>query len=421
MNSRVLNLTMLYVEDDADTRKSLTALFQNKVKKLYVAKDGAEALEIFKKHKIHFIISDHRMPKMSGTELCARVKELNSYVSFVLLTAYNDTNLLIQAIDSGVDKFIQKPVNAKQLFGTMHEIEEKIMSRFQLEKSTVCLQEAERIALLSYWDVNLTTREIHFSQEALELFGITNEVESATLYSELAKSVYEKDREKFIKIFEKRVFEEDKLDEVIGMKNSDGVKVYIHIIAKRWESSACGNKHVVGMFQDVSHYELQKQLLIKESRLDPMLPILNKKHIFLELEKLIKSSKRYGHALGVIFFDIDNFKAVNDNHGHLIGDDLLLELSCVIKNEIRQSDLFGRWGGDEFVIVTGYSSPDSTIELARKINENIQKYKWTLNIHLSVSMGLAFYQIGDDVNSLLQRADEKMLEAKCNGKARYNY
>jgi len=420
MDSDILNLTLLYVEDDADTRKSLSQLFENKVRKLFVAKDGAEALKIFKENNIHLIISDYQMPNMNGNELCSMVKQINPQITFVLLTAYTNTNLLIDAIDTGVDKFLQKPIQAKKLFNILNDIERKILNTFEFEKSNVCLQEAEKIALLSYWDVNLNTQEIEFSLEACELFDFKTQ-EKNKCYMDFANIVIKEDREKFIDIFINRVFHDEVIDEIIAITNSSGNILYLHIIAKRWESSICGNKHVVGIFQDVTTYEHQKQRLIKENLSDPMLKISNKKNIILELEKLIKLSKRYGHSIGVIFFDIDDFKAINEEHGHLVADDLLFELSQLIQNNIRQSDVFGRWGGDEFILLIGYSSPDSTIELAQKISNRINNFNWKCKVNLTISMGLAFYEQHDDAYKLLNRADKKMLEAKHSGKNRYNY
>ena len=78
-------------------------------------------------------------------------------------------------------------------------------------------------------------------------------------------------------------------------------------------------------------------------------------------------------------------------------------------------------GGDEFVLVTAYSSPESTIELAQKIQGKIKNYSWTESIDLTVSLGIASYEVDDDVKRLLNRADLKMLEAKKYGKNRYCY
>ena len=80
MNTQLLNITLLYVEDDEDTRVALSEVFKKKVKKLYVAKDGVEALELFKQHNIHIVISDLMMPEMDGNELCSEIKKLNHLV-----------------------------------------------------------------------------------------------------------------------------------------------------------------------------------------------------------------------------------------------------------------------------------------------------------------------------------------------------
>jgi len=412
-----LNITLLYVEDEEQTRERLTEVFEHKVKKLYVAKDGEEALELFKKHHIHLIISDYRMPKMNGNELCMNVKELNPLVSFILLTAFNDSTLLIEAIDSGVDKFLQKPVNAKKLFNVLDEINKRVTDKFELEKSMVCLQEAEKIALLSYWSVNLHSKQINFSKEAKELFHISDT--DFKDYKTFASKVKNTDKIRFLDIFERRVFEDEKIDEVVIINNQNSKDTYIHIITKRWTSSACGTNHVIGLFQDVTHFEVEKIRLLKENQLDPVLKIANKKYLANELNILINSSKRYGHNIGVLFFDIDDFKDINERYGHLKADDVLIELSNMISSRIRQSDIFGRWGGDEFVILASQSSPTSTMNLGDKIIKMINNHNWVHDIDVTISMGISFYEFNDDVQSLLDRADMKMLEAKKCGKNKY--
>jgi len=145
MNANKLKLTLLYVEDDKDTRERLSEVFTHKVETLYVAKDGVEALEIFKTHHIHLVISDFLMPNMDGNKLCSAIKKIQPLTTFVLLTAFSDSQILINAIDVGVDKFLQKPISASKLFNLLEEIEEKVLSKFRLEKATVCLREAEKL------------------------------------------------------------------------------------------------------------------------------------------------------------------------------------------------------------------------------------------------------------------------------------
>ncbi len=416
MDSNKLNLTMLYVEDEKDTRDKLAEVFRLKVATVYVAKNGSEALELFNKHHINLVVSDFQMPIMDGIKLCNEVKKIHKQTYFVLLTAFNDSELLISAIDANVDKFLKKPIDAKKLFETLDDIYLKIMNEFNLEKSTVCLQEAEKIANLSYWDVDLSIKNIHFSKEIYELFGL----EQVYSYKQLENVVNVEYKVKFLEIFEKRVFEDNSIDEVISI-NKGSKTIYLRVAAKRWKSSVCGKWHLIGIFQDITHFELQRLELLKENQCDPMLKISNKKFIVNQLENLIKSAKRYGHPIGVIFFDIDDFKGINDTHGHLVADCILIQLAKLIQSNIRQSDYFGRWGGDEFVIINTHASPDSVIILIKKLLNKVNEFIWEKNVSLKISAGVAFYEAGDDVKSILDRADKKMLEAKQHGKNMYMY
>jgi len=411
----LLNLTLLYVEDEKDVRDSLSEVFRHRVKKLFIAKDGQEALEIFKNEKIHFVISDYKMPFMNGGELCKNIKQIDPLTQFILLTAYNDTEILLNSIDAGVDKYLQKPINQKQLFNAISDVYNNLVTKFNLEKTNRYLKEVEKIAQIAYWEYDHFKNKTIFSKDAIELFGI--EYSENITYKELLKNIQDEYKKSFLDIFENRIFSEKELNEVIVL-NKDGKDIYINIVTKEWESLTYGSKNIIGIFQDVTTYELEKLKLLENSLTDYMLKIANKQMINLELNNLIKSAKRYNHDLGVLFFDIDNFKAINEKYGHLLADKILVELVELIKNDIRSSDLFGRWGGDEFVIITGYSSQEETKLLAKKVLDKVANHKWPENINLGVSIGIAFYKDGDDANLILNRADEKMLEAKHNGKHR---
>ncbi|MEA3373572.1 MAG: diguanylate cyclase [Campylobacterota bacterium] len=414
MKTTLLNLTLLYVEDDTDTRKQLSNVLRYKVDKLYVAKDGKEALELFKSHQIHAVLSDFQMPHMDGNELCQAIKGIKPFIPFILLTAYNDSKLLIDAINAGVDKFLTKPIDGDKLFALLDHIGHEVMQKFQLERTNTCLQEAEKVAHLAYWDVNLLTRKISFSEEAAELF----EIEQHIGYETFAKMVYDEDRPLFLDIFEKRIFEEDEIDELLAIKTAKSEILYMRIAAKRWESSVCGRSHAIGLFQDVSRYELERLRLLRESQSDPILKIANKNVLTLELTNLIKRSKRYGDPLTVLFFDIDNFKGINDNYGHLTGDSVLQQLTSIVKEHIRESDHFGRWGGDEFVIVPNNTNLKSANKLGQKLVDVVAAFAWPDDMSVTISVGVASYEAGDNVSSLLCKADKMMLKAKKCGKNR---
>ncbi len=415
-----LNMSLLYVEDDFETNRQLTELFEMKISKVYSAKDGAEALEIFNNNKIDFIISDFNMPKMNGNQLCQEVKKINPQIPFVLLTAFHDTDLLIDSIEVDVDKFLKKPISSQKLSELLHELYEKVEVKYELEVSQVCLQEAEHIVKLSYWQVNTHTKEITFSQEAKELFHQPLERDKKVTYKDLLEMVVAADKEMFLNFFEKDIFVCDVAENIVAIKQDEEL-LYIRLRSKKWESNVCNKSQIIGVFQDVTSYEIEKKALQEKMKFDPVLHTLSKRFLLEEMEKMMSISKRYETTLGVIFFDIDNFRDFNNEYGHVFADKILLELTELISKHVRLSDIFGRWGGDEFAIATLEGSKESTKRFANKINTIIAQHQWESDVTITLSVGLVFYEDEPNATELINKADFKMFEAKKGGKNQCKY
>lgn len=109
------NITLLYVEDDEMTLEEISYFLSKYVKKLIVAKNGIEGLELFKEHKPDMIISDIQMPKMDGLEMSRKILEIDSEVPIALTTAYSDGEYIMESIEMGIDKYILKPVNLSEI------------------------------------------------------------------------------------------------------------------------------------------------------------------------------------------------------------------------------------------------------------------------------------------------------------------
>ena len=123
-------LSLLYVEDDNNTREELEYFLKNKVKELYVAKNGQEGLEFFEKYQPDLIITDIQMPVMTGTKMIKLIKEKNKTIPIVIITAFNDTDYLFEAIKLNVTNYLTKPLN---LFA-LSEVLANIAKNINLEK-----------------------------------------------------------------------------------------------------------------------------------------------------------------------------------------------------------------------------------------------------------------------------------------------
>ena len=115
----IKEISLLYVEDDEHTREELEYFLETKVAKLYVAKDGKEGLEHYKKHKPDLVLTDVQMPNLDGISMSKEIKALNPDAKIILLTAFNDSEYLFEAIQTGIDSYKIKPVNIKDLLSSI--------------------------------------------------------------------------------------------------------------------------------------------------------------------------------------------------------------------------------------------------------------------------------------------------------------
>jgi diguanylate cyclase (GGDEF)-like protein/PAS domain S-box-containing protein len=181
----------------------------------------------------------------------------------------------------------------------------------------------------------------------------------------------------------------------------------------------------VCMFTDVSELRESREMLRFTATHDSLTGLPNRRMLLNHLEKALARSNRYGHSGAVFFIDLDNFKDINDSLGHRAGDAVLIECASRVKSVIRRSDIFGRLGGDEFLLITEeITSPDALMHLAQKIISVINTpYRiGKLKHHIGASIGVAIFpHDGKNRDELLQYADMAMYRAKEKGKNRYQF
>ncbi|TCN25347.1 diguanylate cyclase (GGDEF)-like protein [Mesobacillus foraminis] len=161
------------------------------------------------------------------------------------------------------------------------------------------------------------------------------------------------------------------------------------------------------------HTELN--LVRKQSQIDSLTGIFNRQHMDeLLAEKLMQRPKE-NKPLSVIFLDIDHFKCINDRFGHDMGDWVLKEFTRVISARLTDTEFFGRWGGEEFVIITDSGLAEAGV-LAERLRVIIEQHTFQSAGKVTCSFGVSSYQNGDDALSLIKRADEGLYLSKTRGR-----
>ena len=149
---------------------------------------------------------------------------------------------------------------------------------------------------------------------------------------------------------------------------------------------------------------------------DPLTGCLNRRALFERFEIEWEGTKRYGHALACIIVDIDNFKCVNDNHGHQVGDRVLKEVAEVLKAIVRKTDLICRYGGEEFFILLPHTDVEQAERVAEKLRSKVESTSAT-GISVTVSLGVSSSELDAETpEALIELADKALYAAKNTGR-----
>lgn len=169
----------------------------------------------------------------------------------------------------------------------------------------------------------------------------------------------------------------------------------------------------------LAHIKVLSAHLSKIAYTDSLTHIYNRLHFAHFLDVEIDKVKRYGGTFSIIFFDLDHFKEVNDNYGHMVGDEVLEEITNIVSKANRSADIFARYGGEEFIILTPETDISGAMIHAERLRNAIEKYEFKTIGHLTSSFGVTEFDAQKDtIETLLDRADKALYLAKEDGRNR---
>ncbi|MHB1662008.1 MAG: sensor domain-containing diguanylate cyclase [bacterium] len=218
----------------------------------------------------------------------------------------------------------------------------------------------------------------------------------------------------------KLLFEKESMAYTIEVKTRDGRIIPLEVTSRVYRTK---HKYPIGVCiaRDITERIKMEQELKRLSATDSLTGAYNRNKYKEIIGKEIKVAKRYGYPLSAIIFDIDFFKEINDNHGHIAGDEVLKNLALLIMKNIRSEDYFIRWGGEEFLIIAPYSPLKNTLLLAEKLRAETEAQYFYGNIKITLSLGVTALLQEDGEESFIERADNALYKAKTNGRNRIEF
>ncbi|ASA54412.1 sensor domain-containing diguanylate cyclase [Vibrio gazogenes] len=149
---------------------------------------------------------------------------------------------------------------------------------------------------------------------------------------------------------------------------------------------------------------------------DPLTGIYNRMKLDELMRKCLNQSEKSGCEFSIILIDIDYFKAINDEYGHLVGDNTLIEVTCLLQQSLNQPNEIGRWGGEEFVVICPQSDYLEAFHLAKKLCNAVSQHRFRQTGQVTISLGVSSSLGKDSVAELLNEADQGLYEAKDRGR-----
>ncbi len=206
----------------------------------------------------------------------------------------------------------------------------------------------------------------------------------------------------------------------VRMKSAQGREFMAEIAAITVDYA--GEKATLVSMNDISQRKQLEDELFHQANTDSLTGISNRRHFMVEAEQEIRRARRFSRALSVIMMDLDRFKWINDNLGHAAGDAVLETIVRASQESLRESDIMGRLGGEEFAILLPETDLEAAVEVAERLLNHVAETPVPTTkgvVHCTTSLGVARLDEADNsIDDLLHRADEALYRAKNNGRNR---
>jgi diguanylate cyclase (GGDEF)-like protein len=434
------------VDDDRFYQEFCSALLREDNYEVDTTFTGQEALALIAAKEFDLMLLDLVMPGMEGEEILEKAKQLRPEMDVVIMTGYATVESAIRTLKAGASDYLVKPLNQEELKIAVkrtiefrhlldeHQEMKTLLTLYEsIQRVSSCL-ERERLyrlgldALMA--SLNGSAGLSLFLDQADELkYWVGLELEEAQQLAEgLRKNFLSPLPKKFIiaqdpeflrpggplehlKIRSLVIFPFTVLDRL------DGAMV-IFSQGLLEENILTGNvkfvhEQVRRSFENAIKYQDAQRLIF----IDDLSGLFNTRYLDLALQNELARARRFKKHLSLLFIDLDYFKHVNDQHGHLVGSWVLVETSRVLKFCLRDIDVLVRYGGDEFIVILAETDRPGASIVAERIREKIAEHEFrpreNISLKLTCCVGIAaFPEDANNKESLIHLADKAMYRGK---------
>ena len=444
---------ILVVDDIAANVKLLEAKLSAEYYDVITGDNGRTAIEVAETQAPDIILLDVMMPGMDGFEVCTELKAnpKTAHIPVVMVTALSDVADRVRGLESGADDFLSKPVNDIALFARVRSL---VRLKMMMDELRVRQETSGRLgAIASEFELAdsparvLVVEKSRFTTQRLSEY--LGEADHEVVCAETGERALELGRAQQFDLVivgidlggedglrlcsQFRSQEETRhLPLLLLLEDMDlprlakgldlGVTDYLVKPLDRGELLARVRTQVRRRrYHDRLRERIQTSMSMAFT--DSLTGLYNRRYLMTHLDRKLMGIAETGKPVSVMLFDVDHFKAVNDTHGHGVGDDVLVKLAEVASDNLRSVDLVARLGGEEFVVVMPESNAATAIQVAERLCAQVAESTIDLPdgtpLSVTISIGVATSDTAEEMaDDLIERADGALYTAKNAGRNR---
>ena len=444
---------ILVVDDIAANVKLLEAKLSAEYYDVITADNGRTAIEVAETQAPDIILLDVMMPGMDGFEVCTELKAnpKTAHIPVVMVTALSDVADRVRGLESGADDFLSKPVNDIALFARVRSL---VRLKMMMDELRVRQETSGRLgAIASEFELAdsparvLVVEKSRFTTQRLSEY--LAEADHEVVCADTGEGALELGRAQQFDLVivgidlggedglrlcsQFRSQEETRhLPLLLLLEDMDlprlakgldlGVTDYLVKPLDRGELLARVRTQVRRRrYHDRLRERIQTSMSMAFT--DSLTGLYNRRYLMTHLDRKLMGIAETGKPVSVMLFDVDHFKAVNDTHGHGVGDDVLVKLAEVASDNLRSVDLVARLGGEEFVVVMPESNAATAMQVAERLCAQVAESTIDLPdgtpLSVTISIGVATSETAEEMaDDLIERADGALYTAKNAGRNR---
>jgi diguanylate cyclase (GGDEF)-like protein len=402
------------------------------------------------------IVTDLSMREMDGLELLERIKRASPETDVIIFTAYASLESALEALRLGASDYLRKPAKPPEILYSVKRtmlrrriVEENEALRgclHALESSRVltsCLETADVLPLSLDLQLRLLQRTRAVGRlvgvaprhpEELYVIGFSDEVAAAVREQIHGGKIF--DPSALDLVARSAVLEPGEALAAVGIEDREVLALPLvlddRIVGGLWILSdgrlfrpdEVRRAELLIAQSEVSLVNAERFLQAREKAfIDDVTDLYNARYLMSSLDREVSRAERQDLDLSVVFLDLDRFKRVNDEYGHLVGSQVLRELGALLQGSVRSIDTVARYGGDEFTIVLVDTGLEGAMQVAERIRRTVELTPFGtdrgLSLRLTISGGVAaFPSHGATRETLIDQADKAMYRGKSLGRNR---